>query len=298
MVACPPGASACGDEAGELWAYAAGGSRGEVTGAAPLAEGGRGLGGPSAPGEGSRPLLTPAHRLLGRRDSSGIRLHYTATLRRFNAGIMELGLVYTPVMAVPPREEAFVLTGYCTDKCTQLVSGAGPGCPAEAPQVQVGAEGGRSVALVPLPRIPLGPSALLSLRSRNQAPTSPTPRVSASGRRVLKHMLLPRVGQTRVPHQELRGAPQHEAPGPSTLPRAPRERLVALCVPDFCTHSCTSSLGKATDSKLQSKRVSRACVLPLPSTVQPGRHADSRGRGGHVRPAGCSGRETPGIPVS
>lgn len=40
---------------------------------------------------------------------------------------MELGLVYTPVMAIPPQEEAFVLTGYCTDKCTQLVSGAWPG---------------------------------------------------------------------------------------------------------------------------------------------------------------------------
>lgn len=35
---------------------------------------------------------------------------------------MELGLVYTPVMAIPPQETAFVLTGYCTDKCTQLVS--------------------------------------------------------------------------------------------------------------------------------------------------------------------------------
>ncbi|KAJ1078282.1 hypothetical protein K5549_016853, partial [Capra hircus] len=58
--------------------------------------------------------------LPGRRDSSGIRLYYTATLRRFDAGIMELGLVYTPVMAVPPQETAFVLTGYCTDKCTQL----------------------------------------------------------------------------------------------------------------------------------------------------------------------------------
>ncbi|XP_001505587.3 dopamine beta-hydroxylase [Ornithorhynchus anatinus] len=57
--------------------------------------------------------------LKGRRDSSGIRLHYTATLRPFDAGIMELGLVYTPVMAIPPREEAFILTGYCTDKCTQ-----------------------------------------------------------------------------------------------------------------------------------------------------------------------------------
>ncbi|XP_040488103.1 dopamine beta-hydroxylase [Ursus maritimus] len=58
--------------------------------------------------------------IQGRNDSSGIRLYYTATLRRYDAGIMELGLVYTPVMAIPPRETAFVLTGYCTDKCTNL----------------------------------------------------------------------------------------------------------------------------------------------------------------------------------
>ncbi|NXK60681.1 DOPO hydroxylase, partial [Sylvietta virens] len=56
----------------------------------------------------------------GRRDSSGIRLYYTATLRPYDAGIMELGLVYTPVMAIPPGEDSFTLTGYCTDKCTQL----------------------------------------------------------------------------------------------------------------------------------------------------------------------------------
>lgn len=75
-------------------------------------------------GERREPPLTSARLLPDRRDSSGIRLYYTATLRRFDAGIMELGLVYTPVMAIPPQETAFVLTGYCTDKCTQLVSGA------------------------------------------------------------------------------------------------------------------------------------------------------------------------------
>ncbi|XP_037348833.1 dopamine beta-hydroxylase [Talpa occidentalis] len=58
--------------------------------------------------------------IQGRRDSSGIRLYYTSQLRRFDAGIMELGLVYTPVMAIPPQEDAFVLSGYCSDKCTQL----------------------------------------------------------------------------------------------------------------------------------------------------------------------------------
>ena len=58
----------------------------------------------------------------GRRDSSGIRLHYTPSLRRFDAGIMELGLVYTPIMAIPPRQSSYLLTGYCTAKCTQTVS--------------------------------------------------------------------------------------------------------------------------------------------------------------------------------
>ncbi|KAL2076717.1 hypothetical protein ACEWY4_027688 [Coilia grayii] len=56
--------------------------------------------------------------ISGRRDSSGIRLHYTGRLRRFDAGIMELGLVYTPLMAVPPRQTSYQLTGYCTSQCT------------------------------------------------------------------------------------------------------------------------------------------------------------------------------------
>ncbi|KAM4532198.1 dopamine beta-hydroxylase [Fundulus diaphanus] len=57
--------------------------------------------------------------ISGRHDSSGIRLHYTPSLRRYDAGIMELGLVYTPVMAIPPKQHTFYLTGYCTSKCTR-----------------------------------------------------------------------------------------------------------------------------------------------------------------------------------
>ncbi|XP_034048172.1 dopamine beta-hydroxylase [Thalassophryne amazonica] len=56
--------------------------------------------------------------ISGRQDSSGIRLHFTPTLRRYDAGIMELGLVYTPIMAIPPGQHSFQLTGYCTSKCT------------------------------------------------------------------------------------------------------------------------------------------------------------------------------------
>ncbi|XP_078082262.1 dopamine beta-hydroxylase [Mustelus asterias] len=58
-------------------------------------------------------------KVSGRLDNSGIRLFYTPSLRKFSAGIMELGLVYTPVMAIPPGEASFVLSGYCTGECTQ-----------------------------------------------------------------------------------------------------------------------------------------------------------------------------------
>ncbi|KAM9324234.1 dopamine beta-hydroxylase [Gastrophryne carolinensis] len=75
-------------------------------------------------GHSSRFLRLEVHyhnplELQGLRDSSGIRLHYTPSLRKFDAGIMELGLVYTPVMAIPPQQKEFILSGYCTEKCTE-----------------------------------------------------------------------------------------------------------------------------------------------------------------------------------
>uniref|UniRef100_A0A3B4T2L7 Dopamine beta-hydroxylase n=1 Tax=Seriola dumerili TaxID=41447 RepID=A0A3B4T2L7_SERDU len=63
--------------------------------------------------------------ISGRHDASGIRLHYTPSLRRYDAGIMELGLVYTPIMAIPPKQQTFYLTGYCTSKCTQTALPSG-----------------------------------------------------------------------------------------------------------------------------------------------------------------------------
>ncbi|KAK7896245.1 hypothetical protein WMY93_021570 [Mugilogobius chulae] len=67
------------------------------------------IGGPEA----SRFLRLEVHYhnpliISGRRDSSGIRLHYTPSLRRYDAGIMELGLVYTPIMAALPKDGIFV----------------------------------------------------------------------------------------------------------------------------------------------------------------------------------------------
>lgn len=54
-------------------------------------------------------------------DSSGVRLWYTAQLRRYDAGVMELGLEYTDKMAVPPGQESYTLTGYCLPQCTAVV---------------------------------------------------------------------------------------------------------------------------------------------------------------------------------
>nr|CAG4651674.1 EOG090X0318 [Triops cancriformis] len=53
-------------------------------------------------------------------DSSGIRLWYTSKLRRFDAGVMELGLEYTDKMAIPPKQAEFTLTGYCVPECTAV----------------------------------------------------------------------------------------------------------------------------------------------------------------------------------
>jgi len=54
-------------------------------------------------------------------DSSGVRFYLTPTLRRFDGGIIELGLEYTDKMAVPPQQPAFALSGYCITECTGVV---------------------------------------------------------------------------------------------------------------------------------------------------------------------------------
>uniref|UniRef100_A0A8C4R5W3 Dopamine beta-hydroxylase n=1 Tax=Eptatretus burgeri TaxID=7764 RepID=A0A8C4R5W3_EPTBU len=51
-------------------------------------------------------------------DSSGIRLHVTPQLRKYDAGIMEIGIVYSPRQAIPPSQAVFTLSGYCPSSCT------------------------------------------------------------------------------------------------------------------------------------------------------------------------------------
>ena len=55
-------------------------------------------------------------------DDSGMRFYVTQDLRQFDAGIMELGLVYTDRMAIPPNQINFPLHGYCLPECTATVS--------------------------------------------------------------------------------------------------------------------------------------------------------------------------------
>ncbi|KAL1131405.1 hypothetical protein AAG570_011022 [Ranatra chinensis] len=53
-------------------------------------------------------------------DSSGLRIYLTKKLRRYNAGVIELGLEYIDKMAIPPKQPAFNLTGYCIAQCTAV----------------------------------------------------------------------------------------------------------------------------------------------------------------------------------
>lgn len=53
-------------------------------------------------------------------DSSGMRLRLSDRPRRYDVGIMELGLEYTDKMMIPPGQRAFPLSGYCVGTCTKV----------------------------------------------------------------------------------------------------------------------------------------------------------------------------------
>jgi dopamine beta-monooxygenase len=56
-------------------------------------------------------------------DSSGLRIYYqggkSEPLRKYDAGIMEIGLEYNPKNSIPPKMNNFHLHGYCLSECTQ-----------------------------------------------------------------------------------------------------------------------------------------------------------------------------------
>ncbi|XP_025419900.1 dopamine beta-hydroxylase-like [Sipha flava] len=53
-------------------------------------------------------------------DSSGVRLYITPEVRKYDAGVIELGLEYTDKMAIPPKQQDFILSGYCIAECTAV----------------------------------------------------------------------------------------------------------------------------------------------------------------------------------
>lgn len=53
-------------------------------------------------------------------DNSGMKIKHTSKLRKYDAGVMELGLEYTDKMAIPPGVLGFPLSGYCIAECTDI----------------------------------------------------------------------------------------------------------------------------------------------------------------------------------
>ncbi|XP_014250928.1 dopamine beta-hydroxylase [Cimex lectularius] len=53
-------------------------------------------------------------------DNSGLRIFLTRNLRKYNAGVIELGLEYIDKMAIPPQQDEFTLSGYCIAECTAV----------------------------------------------------------------------------------------------------------------------------------------------------------------------------------
>ncbi|XP_078491037.1 dopamine beta-hydroxylase-like [Ciona intestinalis] len=60
----------------------------------------------------------PKH-IKGLVDGSGIRFHFTETLRPHDLGIMEVGMIYSPNMAIPPGQKSFKWRSECPGSCTQ-----------------------------------------------------------------------------------------------------------------------------------------------------------------------------------
>uniref|UniRef100_A0A914I147 FAD-binding PCMH-type domain-containing protein n=1 Tax=Globodera rostochiensis TaxID=31243 RepID=A0A914I147_GLORO len=58
-------------------------------------------------------------KVAGIRDSSGLRITYTNKLRPNDAGIIELGLIYSDANSIPPGQSKFPITALCPADCTQ-----------------------------------------------------------------------------------------------------------------------------------------------------------------------------------
>ena len=52
-------------------------------------------------------------------DNSGLRLFYTSDLRKYDAGIMSIGMEPNWRHIIPPGQETVVSEGHCVEECTK-----------------------------------------------------------------------------------------------------------------------------------------------------------------------------------
>ena len=60
------------------------------------------------------------HYLLGRVDSSGVRIYYTNKLRQYDSGVVAVGVGVNQWHIIPPDQKEWMSVGYCTAKCTNV----------------------------------------------------------------------------------------------------------------------------------------------------------------------------------
>jgi dopamine beta-monooxygenase len=53
-------------------------------------------------------------------DSSGLKLYYTDHLRKFDVGVLEIGLEYTDKNSIPPSQSPFDMSSFCVSECTRI----------------------------------------------------------------------------------------------------------------------------------------------------------------------------------
>lgn len=54
-------------------------------------------------------------------DSSGLRLYYSPSLRRYDAGVIETGVWVSLYHMLPPGMQDYITEGHCTQECLQEV---------------------------------------------------------------------------------------------------------------------------------------------------------------------------------
>lgn len=56
-------------------------------------------------------------RIEGRKDSSGMRFHYTSNIRMYDAGTLSVGDLSSNFLVIPPKQESWLSVGFCPKEC-------------------------------------------------------------------------------------------------------------------------------------------------------------------------------------